>query len=39
MKAFPAFIVFLLVYYTLWLISLPVLLLRMFLNRLSGHDE
>jgi len=39
MKTLPALIAFFVVYYTLWLLSLPLSLLRQFITAIAGDDE
>ncbi len=40
MKTLPALVAFFIVYYFLWFLSLPIAMLKNFLNAVSGHlDE
>ena len=39
MKTLPALIAFFMVYYALWLLSLPLTLTKHFLDALAGEEE
>jgi hypothetical protein len=39
MKSIPALIAFLVVYYTVWFLSVPFILFRSFVSAMSGDDD
>ena len=39
MKTIPAIIAFMLVYYALWMLSLPLTIMKRFMNAVAGEDE
>jgi hypothetical protein len=39
MKTIPALIAFMLVYYTLWVLSLPIKIMTRFMSAVAGDEE
>jgi len=39
MKTIPAIIAFMVVYYALWVLSLPLTIMKRFMNAVAGEDE